>query len=50
MTKLQMEKRDAKIRKMYSITSKKGIRKYSVRSLAEKIGLSKTRIGEIIQG
>ena len=34
--------RNEKIQKMYSTG------KYSVRSLAEKVGLSKTRVGEII--
>jgi DNA-binding transcriptional regulator LsrR (DeoR family) len=43
MTK-QMQKRNARIKKMY----KTG--KYSVRELATKIGLSKSRVGEIILG
>lgn len=39
-----MIQRNAKIRKLY----KTG--KFSVRSLARKVGLSKTRVGEIILG
>ncbi|MDD5651353.1 MAG: hypothetical protein PHF86_13220 [Candidatus Nanoarchaeia archaeon] len=44
MTKklMSMAKRDTRIRKMYSTG------KFSVRSLANKIGLSKTRVHEII--
>ena len=43
LTASQMQKRNDKIRKMYYSSDK-----YSVRSLAEKVGLSKSRIGEII--
>lgn len=42
MTKKEMKQRNLRIKKLY----KTG--KYSVRSLARKVGLSKTRVGEII--
>jgi hypothetical protein len=42
MTSKQMVKRNERICKLY----KTG--KYSVRKLATKVGLSKTRVGEII--
>ena len=42
MTEKAMAKRNARIKKLY----KTG--KYSVRCLAERVGLSKTRVGEII--
>lgn len=42
LTEAQMFKRDERIRRMY------GTGKFSVRALASKIGLSKSRIGEIV--
>jgi len=43
-------KRDLRIRKMYMTRYKTGELKYTIRSLAEKVGLSKTRVGEIVMG
>ena len=42
MTEKQMTKRNQRIKKLYSSG------KYSIRGLAKKVGLSKTRVGEII--
>lgn len=42
MTDKQMAKRNERIKKLYTTG------KYSVRSLSSKVGLSKTRVGEII--
>ena len=51
MTTEQLQKRNDRIRKMYySTVNKDGTRKYSQRKLAAKVGLSKTRIGEIVLG
>jgi transcriptional regulator with XRE-family HTH domain len=42
LTETQRQKRDERIRKLY------GSGKYSQRSLAVKVGLSKSRVGEIL--
>ena len=44
MSATQMVKRNAKIRKLYATG------KYSQRKLAAKVGMSKSRIGEIVLG
>ena len=44
MTARQMEKRNERIIRLYESG------KYTVRSLAQKVGLSKTRVGEILLG
>ena len=44
MSKKQMNARNAKIKKLYSTG------KYSQRKLAAKVGMSKSRIGEIVLG
>lgn len=43
------DKRDSKLRTLYSKTNKKtGKKLYSVRSLAEQFGISKSRVHEIV--
>jgi hypothetical protein len=47
--KKQREQRDAKMVKLYS-KMKAGVRVYSVRSIAEQFGMSKSRVHVIVSG
>lgn len=49
LTEKQMARRDQRICKKYAKVNKDGSRKFSIRKLAEIVGLSKTRVHEIIK-
>jgi len=49
LTPKQMAQRDTRICKMYSKVKKDGSHKHSIRGIASIIGISKTRVHEIIK-
>jgi DNA-directed RNA polymerase sigma subunit (sigma70/sigma32) len=49
LTPKKMVRRDTKICKLYSLKKRDGSRKHTIRSIAEIVGLSKSRVHEIIK-
>lgn len=49
LTQRQMEKRDERIRNLYAKKLKSGKRKHTINGIADLVGLSKSRVHEIIK-